>query len=169
MSRLFQNNIHSTLLYNTLLSSFLGSLSGVVGKYASQHDNIYNIVIYYYSSYNTILLQLVATLSYVTNNNIHNIVYIIQALLYIVMLLLNSIMLSITVRTMNQFGTYTTTTLNTGIGFVCNGLIGYILFNEYISYQWLYGMCCILIGVISIQYGTYASQINNNKNTIKTE
>lgn len=125
-----------------VLSSCIGSMSGILGKWASNPQILLNYIrfIEYYCNRN----QYIQSYHYL-------VLYIVQGILYITMILLNGIMLNTTVKSMNTYGTLHTTTLNTAIGFILSGISGVIFFDEIIGIQWCIGMICVIAGVFLIQ------------------
>ena len=144
------------------LSASFGSLASVLGKYAFDSDKTQLV------AQHTCTLLPVSTLtaalpaSLLSSSSLHSLhgrscpavlLWPVRAALFVSLLLCNSCMLTLLVRSMNASGTLHATTVSSAVAFVLSGCVGWLLFDERLNTQWMLGVAVILGGVYSMQMG----------------
>ena len=149
------------------LSAAFGSLASVLGKYAFDSDRT-TVVAHMSCS----LLPVSALSALTTTASIHSLLppsvhalscpavalWPARVLLFMLLLLCNSVMLTLLVRSMNECGTLHATTVSSAAAFVLSGCVGWLLFDERLNSQWMLGVAVILGGVVSMQVGQRQTQ-----------
>lgn len=99
-----------------------------------------------------------------SNNGMNNdispfctsVTWLTRALLFAILITINSLALGLNLRGMTQMGSTLGTILSTGTNFASSAFLGYILFQEQLSLQWWIGAGFITIGTLLIS-------LENNK------
>lgn len=86
-----------------------------------------------------------------------------KLLFFIIMILLNTIMMSFYVESMHLIGPLKATVLNYAFNFIFTALFGYLLFNEPLSLIWWFGVSIILSGIILLTMNKYDKDEKNKK------
>ena len=149
------------------LSAAFGSVASVLGKFAFDTDKTALVALH------ACKLLPVSTLSSVLPASVRSlscpwvVLWPARLVLFALLLLCNSCMLTALVRSMNECGTLHATTVSSAASFVLSGCVGWLLFDERLSAQWTLGVAVILGGVYCMQLGqrqargTYADSSGN--------
>lgn len=145
------------------LSAGFGSLASVLGKYAFDTDKTSLVAQHACNLLRTMHLTTLATLITPSSSLLPPalstlpcpslLLWPLRAVLFASLLLCNSGMLTLLVRSMNSVGTLHATTVSSAAAFVLSGCVGWLLFDERLNAQWLLGVAVILAGVYTMLLG----------------
>jgi drug/metabolite transporter (DMT)-like permease len=68
----------------------------------------------------------------------------------VIMLLVNSLMLKFLVQSFQELGAAKATVINLTFNYVCSAALGFLVYSEEISLNWIIGACLMFIGVYII-------------------
>lgn len=117
-----------------LIGALLSTLGSLAGKYAFNVDDrkvVLDIIVRFIGDeYSTVIDR------------------VVMLVLAVLMLAINSWMLTYLVKAMHSLGTVTATTVISNVGFGLSGVFGALCFGEVLGTKWLTGMICIATGVV---------------------
>ena len=154
------------------LSAAFGSLASVVGKYAFDTDKTTLVAQLTCGLLPTSALSAALTPHSLLPSSLHSlscpslVLWPARLVLFVLVLLCNSCMLTLLVRAMNDCGTLHATTVSSAVAFVLSGCVGWMMFEETLNAQWMLGVAVIVGGVYSMQVGQrQAHTVSSSSNT----
>ena len=130
-----------------MLAGFYGALAGVLGKLAFSEETILSRSVSVWCANSNFSVQLIDSLE------CDYLVYIMRGCMFVLMFWDNALMFSSAFKGLNEDGSLTSTVLSTSTNFLFTAFLGYMLFNESLSYKWCVGASLVALGIYFLHLG----------------